>query len=329
MNTNEQIKGKTTETKKVFLFNNNWTTYAIDIRQMAHVHDWSNITSQYWKVISQSRDEVSYFLGLVNFDGKISPVVDLPILLWTKSIQEKLSEMKNTKQAHVNFFQKLEKIVNTQIAKLNGQPHENLDFDLQLDHTQCAFWKALFWYLKSFQKNLSVKKYLESFIQPHKNFHSKVADIKEHFNDPEKIKEIFEDIKTNDYPTLLKLFDSFDGYINSEIKKTKYIFIRLYNNKNINYIPQDAQEEEILKNDLKFCGIKVDDMAWIDTLEFEEEDQAWLWTISVAKRNSINWEKIPNWEEEIIIDLLQIEKVKTALELMQNLKEQPKEIIAA
>ncbi|MFZ5341135.1 MAG: hypothetical protein ACOZBL_00770 [Patescibacteria group bacterium] len=57
--------------------------------------------------------------------------------------------------------------------------------------------------MKTFEHNHDLLNYLQSFVEPHRNFHSKVAIIKENLNNADKIQEILADIKENDFPKLL------------------------------------------------------------------------------------------------------------------------------
>lgn len=199
-----------------------------------------------------NKSDSKHILGITYFSKQLVYVLDLPSLLNTVSLNDKLIWMQSTRQAHINFVNKLESLVMNRINQLNWEPYDLLDFDLQLDHTQCAFWKLLFKYIKMMDKNPEVLSFLNEFVEPHKNFHSKVIKIKENFDNIDILTEVLNDIKNNDFIKLMSLFDKFDDYIKQHLKNNKFLFITY--------------------NDSLLC-IRVDSINWKQLLEIRGNNE--------------------------------------------------------
>ena len=219
-------------------------------------------------------------------------VYSLPRLLWKARFIQELETMKETKQDHIKFYEKLVRICEHQVAVLRWQAQPDMELDinaLQTDHTQCAFGKKLFNFLQKFDKHVHIVDFLQTFVEPHKRFHGRVVDIKEHFNDADKIETILDEIKNDIYPQLLRLFDNFNRELEKEINRNIYLFVRVW------------EQEQIV-------WLRVNKAAHIHEFEFEEtEIYPWKkWYIALDKQNLLGLNK--NWEPAIIqlldIDLL-------------------------
>jgi len=136
--------------------------------------------------------------GVVNFRGKVMPVVDLRARLGMKSfltdVEEFCAMMDQREQDHKNWLRELEASV-----------RERREFTLAVDPHQCAFGK---WYDSYTPESHLLEMLLKKFAVPHARIHGIAAKIKE-MEAQGRIDDAFamiEQCRDNELAEMIRLF---------------------------------------------------------------------------------------------------------------------------
>jgi chemotaxis signal transduction protein len=140
-------------------------------------HIISIISMQEYSPIPGAPKEI---LGVMNFRGNATPIIDLRTLFNRPTIKEEFEQFKmmidERKSDHVNWIEKLEESVDT------GE-----EFTLATDPHKCAFGK---WFYSFKTENLTVQHHLRKIEEPHRKLHEVALEIqtcKQHENESDRM----------------------------------------------------------------------------------------------------------------------------------------------